>query len=150
VYLSRLFLPILSLAIILLSGCTQSNTRYALLAIGNNEYKLEIADSNSERVRGLSFRQEVESGSGMLFIFDNSDYHSFWMKDTFVPLEILWLDEGFHVVDKKIMSVEKDPARPTSNYVPKSPARYAIEINPLSDNVNVEIGDKIDISFERR
>jgi len=60
---------------------------------------VEIADSEEERSQGLMFRSQLPEGRGMLFIFPESAFWSFWMKDTYVPLDILWLNEKMEVVE---------------------------------------------------
>lgn len=117
----------------------------ATATIGGNFYQLEVADNGSEQLRGLSNRKTLEPRGGMLFVYKNNDYHTYWMKDTLIPLQIIWLDEDFHVVDTKLMPVEEDPSHPTASYSPRAPARYAIEISP--NGTDVSIGDKIEISF---
>lgn len=145
--MSRQFLFLLVAATVLLGGCAKVNVDYATATIGSRQYRLEVADDNVERARGLSNRQEVDDGDGMLFVFSTNDFHSFWMKDTYIPLEIFWLDESFHVVDKKLMAVEKDPSKPATSYAPRSPARYAVEVSPIGDAGDVEMGDTISVSF---
>jgi len=135
---------------ITLSGCKTTNHpsfydgQKVDAQIGSQTYHLEVAQSDSARAKGLSGRTKLGDDAGMLFVFETDDYHSFWMKDTLIPLEIIWLDTDFKVVDVKEMAVEEDPAHPTTSYTPKHPARYAIEINP---GVDIKIGDKIDLSF---
>jgi len=69
------------------------------VTIENVEFSVELAQTPAERKRGLSDRTELCDQCGMLFIFENNDYHSFWMKDTFIPLDIIWIDENWQVVD---------------------------------------------------
>ena len=57
-------------------------------------YKLEIADSDSERQRGLMYRKELPEKEGMIFIFPDVKSHSFWMKETYVPLDIVFLKDN--------------------------------------------------------
>lgn len=143
-------------AVFALSGCDRASIvtlrdrqdgQIVSARIGEKTYYLNVAKSDGARTKGLSNRSDLDDKAGMLFIFSNTDYHSFWMKDTLLPLEIIWLDENFVVVDKKLMAVEKDPSNPIASYSPRSPARYVIEINPLDDTEDVEMGDKIDLEF---
>ncbi len=62
------------------------------------EFRLEIAASDEERARGYMFREVVGPREGMLFLFTESSRHGFWMKNCRVSLDILWLDENFHIV----------------------------------------------------
>lgn len=59
--------------------------------IAGEAYALEIADTDSERQRGLSGREDLCERCGMLFVFDTPDRYAFWMKDMRFPLDIVWL-----------------------------------------------------------
>ena len=63
------------------------------VTVENVEFDVELAQTPAEREKGLSNRAELCDQCGMLFIFENNNYHSFWMKDTLVPLDIIWIDE---------------------------------------------------------
>jgi hypothetical protein len=54
--------------------------------------KVELADTPEKRERGLMFRKELPDGQGMLFLFDEEGEHSFWMKDTLIPLDLIFVD----------------------------------------------------------
>lgn len=69
--------------------------------IGNVELLVEMADTDQKRVQGLSSRESLEEGRGMLFVFENEGKHGFWMKDMLFSIDILWLDENLRVVDLK-------------------------------------------------
>lgn len=78
----------------------------------------------------------------MLFLFDDKNYLQFWMKDTLIPLEIIFID-GCKIVDVQSMPVEKDPQNPQTIYRSKEPADKAIEINENSFSKET-IGQEID------
>ncbi len=135
------------------SGCAKSDKSdfadgdFVSATIGHEVYNLEVARSDDARTNGLSNRDNLDDDGGMLFVFDSSDYHSFWMKNTHITLEIIWLDENFTIVDNKVMVVENDPANPVASYKPQAPALYAVEIKPIVDIDSVNIGDKVEISY---
>ena len=85
----------------------------------------EIAETPGERARGLSHRPTLAAGSGMLFIFTHDAPHPFWMRDTFIPLDIIWIDAG-----KKIVHIEREvtPETYPDMFTPSAPARYALEV----------------------
>ncbi|MFA6128005.1 MAG: DUF192 domain-containing protein [Bacteroidales bacterium] len=86
---------------------------------------IEIADDDDKRERGLMYRREMEMNHGMLFIFAEEDQRSFWMKNTYLPLDILYLDAR-----KKIVRIHENVA--TLNETPilsDFPAKYVVEVN---------------------
>lgn len=119
----------------LLAGCNKLSARkwpdssFICARIGQQSYSLEVARSDATRVKGLSSQLKLDKNKGMIFVFDAVDYHSFWMKDTLIPLDIVWLDKSLRIVDQKTMSVETDTTAPINYYKPSRPAAFAIEVN---------------------
>ncbi|MCI0903908.1 MAG: DUF192 domain-containing protein, partial [Chloroflexi bacterium] len=62
-------------------------------------FPVELAATPEERIRGLSGRDHLNSGSGMLFIFENAERFRFWMREMEIPLDIVWISSGCRVVD---------------------------------------------------
>jgi uncharacterized membrane protein (UPF0127 family) len=87
----------------------------------------ELAVTEEERARGLMFREKIMPDQGMLFVFEDMGLHSFWMKNTLIPLDMLWLDN-----DKRIVHIESGvpPCQedPCPSYGPRVPARYVLEL----------------------
>ena len=89
---------------------------------------VEIADTEEERTQGLMFRSQLPEGEGMLFIFPESAFWSFWMKDTYVPLDIFWLNEK-----KEVVEVIREAKPATGQLRPPRfggtvPARFVLEV----------------------
>ncbi|MFB6182833.1 MAG: DUF192 domain-containing protein, partial [Candidatus Nanohaloarchaea archaeon] len=68
---------------------------------------LEIADTREERKKGLMFRKSLKNNHGMLFIFNKSANRTFWMKNTYIPLNIIFINENLTIV--KIVNAEPQP-----------------------------------------
>ena len=96
------------------------------ISINGELIQVEIADDQSERVQGLSGRNELKIGVGLLFIFDILDMHGIWMKDMNFPIDIIWFDEN-----KKIVSIEKnvEPSTYPNVFIPSQNALYVLELN---------------------
>ncbi|PVW16228.1 DUF192 domain-containing protein [Marixanthomonas spongiae] len=99
---------------------------------------IEIADDEYQTQTGLMYRKSMPNNQGMLFIFENEQPRSFYMKNTAFPLDIIYIDS-----DKKIVSIQKGakPMDPTS-LPSEGPAQYVLEVNAgLSYTWGLEKGD---------
>jgi hypothetical protein len=120
---------------------------YINLTINNKTYKLETAKTVLERSRGLSNRQELCDNCGMIFFAKNDSIQPFWMKNTLIPLDMIWVNSRGQVVEIKQATVENNPSKPQNIYRNSTPAQYVIELNyQETDKINLKIGDTIDIS----
>jgi len=101
--------------------------------------QLEVPQNDGEFKLGLMFRESLEQDRGMLFVFENTDQHSFHMKNTFIPLDIAFINEEGTIESIK----ELDPMNPIPVY-PDGDVRYAIEVNRgwFAEN-GIEVGDII-------
>jgi uncharacterized membrane protein (UPF0127 family) len=102
--------------------------RWAVAVLPNgHEFALEVAADDVSRQRGFMGRERIGPRSGMLFVFDGDDRHSFWMKDCKVALDIVWLDVMGRVV---WVAANRAPCPTTGDcpsVVPPSPSRYVVE-----------------------
>lgn len=85
----------------------------------------EVADTDVLRGQGLGGRTVLPEGSGMWFVFDTDDYWPFWMKDTLIPLDIIWVAADGTVVT---VAHQVQPDSYPEAYRPTSPARYVLEV----------------------
>ena len=97
------------------------------ITVNNQPVAVEIADTPTEQAKGLSGRASLPAGTGLLFIFDQPDYYSFWMKEMNFPIDILWLDDNFKIVDAWRNA---EPASYPKTFTPKNKTRYVLETNP--------------------
>lgn len=117
------------------------------LKIGDSKLGIEIVDTDATRARGLSGRPALDDGRGMLFVFDRADYHGFWMKDMRFPIDIIWFNDDWRVIDiTENISPEDFP----KIYRPRSPVRYVLEINAGFTAANkIILGDTARIEDNR-
>ena len=98
-------------------------------SIGACELYLEVADDPEERAVGLMGRESLGRDHGMLFVYTDDQILSFWMKGTLIPLDIIFIDGNFVVVDVQTMRPEHETAPNLPITRSAAPARYAIEVN---------------------
>jgi uncharacterized membrane protein (UPF0127 family) len=94
------------------------------LYIGPDEIWVEVAKTPEERSHGLMGRKHLEKNEGMLFIFEAEDYHGFWMKNTFIPLSIAFIEKNGRIV----RITDMNPLT-LDSHVPPRPILYALEMN---------------------
>lgn len=102
--------------------------------------KIELADNDFERQTGLMYRKKLDTNKGMLFIFDDIRVRSFYMKNTYIPLDIIYIDSN-----NIILSIIKNAEPLNQKSLPsEGPVKYVLEINAgLSDLWDLQPGDKI-------
>jgi hypothetical protein len=104
---------------------------------------IEIAANDSSRMMGLMFRKSMDDAKGMLFIFDKSEEHSFWMKNTVMSLDIIFINEN-----KEIVKIHKNTKPFSTESLPSiKPSMYVVEVQAgFTDKYGIKEGDKIDFS----
>jgi uncharacterized membrane protein (UPF0127 family) len=103
--------------------------------------RVEIADTDAERQTGLMGRTTLAGDAGMLFVFDQEQTLSFWMKDTLIPLSIAYIDAEGRIVDIQDMQPLDDIP---PQYVSAEPAQYALEVNQgFFEERGVSVGDMV-------
>lgn len=101
---------------------------------------IEVADDNAQRNQGLMYRSSMVDSTGMLFIFEKAQEQSFWMKNTKIPLDIMYVDE-----DSTIFMIYKSVMPYSEKSIPSGDdALYVVEVNGgFSNRHSIEEGDKI-------
>jgi len=106
-------------------------------------YAVELARTPEEQAQGLMFRESLPERSGMIFLFSDARPHQFWMKNTMIPLDIVWLDGSGRVL---FVSANTPPCRadPCPNYGPEVPAAVVLEIaGGMAAKESVVVGSTI-------
>jgi uncharacterized membrane protein (UPF0127 family) len=137
------FLPLLSgfLLALLASACAATpaaGTGHAVDLHGHH-FSIELATDDAGRERGLMFRTELAADHGMLFVFPYVAPQSFWMKNTLIPLDILYFDDARKLVSMQL-NVPPCKADPCATYPSDAPVRYVLE---LAAGTAVKIGARV-------
>ncbi len=108
----------------------------------NTEIQVEIADTPEKRAEGLMFIDSMEENHGMLFVFEEVNEISFWMKNTLIPLDIIFVNENLEIIHIH------ENATPESEKLiySQKPIKYVIEVNGgFTNSRDIKIGHKIKI-----
>lgn len=109
------------------AGCASGTTPWVELA--GERYAVEVADEEHERTRGLMFRDALETGRGMLFIHEAEEPLAYWMKNTRIPLDILYFNSGRRLVSQQRNVPPCTAGDRCPPYPSDAPARYVLELN---------------------
>ena len=108
------------------SGLRKNNkVQLPQISIDGIPLNVEIVQEDEARQKGLMNREEMHENQGMLFVFEVSQILSFWMRNTFIPLDIAFIDENGAIVDIQRM----EPLDESVQYISAKPALYALEVN---------------------
>ncbi len=116
------------------------------VCIAENCYKVELAVTVPEQEKGLMFRKNLDKGKGMLFKFPQKGIYPFWMKNTLIPLDIVWIGS-----DNKIVFISRDTrpcvSDPCHTTNPGETAHYVLEVNSGEmDRIGAKVGDVVVIN----
>ena len=105
--------------------------------------RVEIAADDETRAQGLMYRSELRPGTGMLFFFPQDGEYPFWMKNTRIPLDIVWIDSARRVVHVK-HDVQPCRVENCPSYAPNAIARYVLEVPAgVAKQHGIEAGDQL-------
>ena len=133
--------------LIFLVGCAKNfNKNLSEVSIGSGKKLIkinaEIADDSNEMEKGLMFREKLNENDGMLFVFDDESYQAFWMKNTLIPLDMIFIDKNFEIID--IKNAHPCKVEPCDLYKSAKPAKYVLEVNGgFAAKNNIKTGDKL-------
>ncbi|MDD4231607.1 MAG: DUF192 domain-containing protein [Candidatus Cloacimonetes bacterium] len=154
---NKLYIPVVLILILVFGGCpkskpqqeAQSSTSFRkdgtlqIKGLDGNlkaSFDIEIAEKEKELMQGLKYRENMEDNQGMLFIFNNVDYHSFWMQDTYLSLDMIFIDHH-----NQIISIAKNTSPYNEEPIfPEKPNQYVLEVMAgTCDRLNIEIADEV-------
>lgn len=121
------------------------------IILDGKSVSVEVAKTQEQHERGLMFRKSMPENEGMLFVFNNEEIRSFWMKNTFIDLSIGYFDKDKTLIDiQEMKATSMMEARPPS-YPSAKPAMYALEMNKgwFAKN-KVKLGHKFHFSSRRQ
>jgi uncharacterized membrane protein (UPF0127 family) len=126
---------------------TKEGQLWFLTAEGDTieQFEIEVADNPYESMRGLMDRNSMEDNQAMLFIFKDMRQRSFWMKNTRIPLDIIYIDDQYEVV-----SIQKNAVPKSEQSLPsEGPAKYVVEVNAgLTDLLKIDKESKVVFEVE--
>jgi uncharacterized protein len=147
------FFVIIFCAVLVPMIVTQNNLKKEKVISSSNQSQktkislpqnLEIAKTPQERSIGLMNRDSLCETCGMLFVFDSPAIQSFWMKNTKIPLDMIFLDETGNVVT---IHEKTTPFQESPSYQSTKPAKYVLEVNAgWTQKLLLSVGDSFDIS----
>lgn len=126
---------------VFLGSCTLKAPGKNQVCFESHCFEVEIVKEEEELRRGLQGRSVLAENTGMLFIFPAGGRRSFWMKETLIPLDIIWMDYRRKVVT---IAHNAPPCRedPCAVYVPQGDALYVLEVNGgLARRLGIDVGD---------
>jgi hypothetical protein len=141
---------VILLAIILfIPACTQKQQMLVIhSASGDHQVKVEVVKRSDEMARGLMYRRSLGKDSGMLFILRREEPQSFWMKNTLIPLDMIFISRNLVIVD--ITTMQPCRTDPCPDYTSRQPAQYVLEVNAgYCRSHAIIIGDRISSAIIR-
>ena len=116
-----------------------------MVTIAGQRIVVDVALDDEGRQRGLGGRASIADDEGMLFVFDQPDKYSFWMKDMNFPIDIIWIGENMQVVAVKKNAL---PELYPETYEPDQDAKYVLEVvASFAEKNNLKEGDKVEFGF---
>jgi hypothetical protein len=145
----KIFVIVLAF-ILIIPACAQEQPRLVIhSASGDHQLKVEVVTKPGDQAMGLMYRRSLDRDSGMLFIFRREEPQSFWMKNTLIPLDMIFISRNLTIVD--ITTMQPCRTDPCPDYTSRQPAQYVLEVNAgYCRSHSIEIGDKVSSGILKR
>lgn len=138
---------ILLISIILICGCKPGGEK---IFVGTVPFTVELARTPQERQQGLMYRMHLSERHGMLFIQPESAPVAFWMKNTYIPLDLLYFDAAGRLLEIHA-NVPPCTTHPCPTYLSTAPVKYILEINgEAAARLGLKPGDRLRLPFHHQ
>jgi len=129
--------------ILIIPACMQAQHVLVIhSATGDHQVKVEVVTKPADQAVGLMYRRSLDKNSGMFFIFRQEAPQSFWMKNTLIPLDMIFISADLVIVD--ITTMQPCIIDPCPDYTSRQPAQYVLEVNAgYCRSHAIAIGDRI-------
>lgn len=121
------------------AGARAGEKQTAEIQIRDRSYSVEVAATPQARAKGLMFRKSLEENTGMLFVYPAEEYRCFYMKNTFIPIDIAFINRELQIVDiRQMQPLDETPI------CSRQKARYALEVNRgFFTRHGIQVGDPV-------
>jgi len=126
------------------SVISREQSKYCDVIIGDNKITAELALTSEQQKQGLSGRENLAEGKGMLFVYDGYYITKFWMKNMNFPIDIIWIKDD--IVAGFAKNLPPEGESPEQTYEPLTFINYVLEVPAgYVDNHGIKIGDRVEI-----
>lgn len=140
-----LLIGVLIVGVVVVVFVSSRNSDAGRVCFEKKCFTVDIVSSDEDRARGLMYRQDLSTDAGMLFVFPRTAIYPFWMKNTLIPLDIIWIGE-----DRTVVSVRENvppcSSDPCPMHTPDRGALWVLELaGGTADVFGIRVGDKAEL-----
>jgi uncharacterized membrane protein (UPF0127 family) len=138
----------LTLILFLVTNQTPSQ-KTTSIELADQTITAEVADNSATRAKGLMNRDHLDENAGMWFVFDSEGYPSFWMKNTLIPLDMVWVNSAYEIVHIE-ENVQPCGEGPCLSYKPSAKSKYVLELNAgWVEKHGVSLGQTVKVDYDQ-